>query len=383
MRVLHSVPYFYPAWAYGGIPRLSYHLCAELAKQGVEVDVVTTDAFDEKRRRKEREFTVDGINIRVYRNLSNYFAYHWQFFYPLGLKKEKSKISNHDLVHIHGHRNLLNTWINFWAGEKKIPVILQPNGTLVNIERRRALKKIYDFIWGARQIKFIDIFIAVSEAEKKQFIEMDISPEKIRVVPNGVFVEPVKPEYDFKAKIGIKTDYVLYLGKLTPRKGIEHLIKAISLLKRKDIIAVIAGNDMGVKTKLEKLADNLGVRDRVIFTGLLTSPWKESAFHQALLTVYAGEYEIFGLSAFESILCGTPVIVADDSGCGEWLKKTGGGWIVPYGDAKAIAKIVDEFSSENKPKMTLAAQKWIQENLSWKKIASEVKKIYTEILERR
>jgi len=380
MRVLQVVPYFYSAWAYGGIPRLSYHLCQALVKQGVEVEVITTDAFDEHSRLGQDFYQVDGISVRAYRNLSNYLAYHWQVFLPRGLKKEKDKIGGYQVVHIHGHRNFLNTYLSFWAGEKGIPLVLQPNGTLVNIERRRFFKAIYDLVWGNRQLKKTSLFIAVSEAEKNQFLSAGISEEKIRIVPNGVYIESTSPEVDFRKKFKINSEYVLYLGKLTPRKGVEYLVQALSLSQRKEILAVIAGNDMGIKSRLEKLAEKLGVQERVIFTGLLTSPWKESAYRNALLTVYAGQYEIFGLVPFESILCGTPAVVADDSGCGEWLRKSGGGWIVPYGDARAIAQIIDNFSQEDKAEKVKDAQRWIKENLNWDKIAQQVKEIYQELV---
>jgi len=380
MRVLQVVPYFYSAWAYGGIPRLSYHLCQALVKQGVEVEVITTDAFDEHSRLGRDFYQVDGISVRVYQNLSNYLAYHWQVFLPWGLKKEKDKIGRHQVIHIHGHRNFLNTYLSFWAEEKGIPLVLQPNGTLVNIERRRFFKAVYDLIWGNRQLKKTSLFIAVSKAEKEQFLSAGIPEEKIRIIPNGVFVEPVSPEVNFREKFKINQEYVLYLGKLTPRKGVEYLVQAISISQRKDLIAVIAGNDMGIKSRLEKLAERLGVSERVVFTGLLTSPWKESAYQDALLTVYAGQYEIFGLVPFESILCGTPAIVADDSGCGEWLKKSGGGWTVPYGDARALAQIIDNFSEEEKAEKVRNAQRWIKENLNWDKIAQQVKEVYQELV---
>ena len=51
MRVLQVVPYFYPAWSYGGIANVCYHLSVSLAHLGLEVDVVTTDVLDEKNTR--------------------------------------------------------------------------------------------------------------------------------------------------------------------------------------------------------------------------------------------------------------------------------------------------------------------------------------------
>jgi len=383
MKVLQVAPYFYPAWAYGGIPRLSYHLAKSLARLGVEVEVVTTDALDQNRRREELNFIIDEVQVRGYRNLSNYLAYYFQFFLPIGLAKEKPGLKSYDLVHIHGHRNLLNSRLSFWANQAHVPIILQPNGTLVNIERRQNLKAIYDLLIGNRQIKRIDLFIAVSESEKKQFVRMGIPEAKIRIVPNGVFVEEPKPGLSFKEKFGIKGDYILYLGKLTPRKGIEYMIQALSLIPDKNLKAVVAGNDMGILNKLKALVKKLNLNERVIWTGLLLSPWKESAYQEALVTVYAGQDEIFGLVQFESILCGTPAIVADDSGAGEWLKKSGGGYIVPYGEARAIAEVIMSLNPEKEKPKLMKAQKWIKENLSWEKIAKDMKEIYQDLVGRR
>ncbi len=380
MRVLHSAPYFYPAWAYGGIPRLSYHLCANLVKLGVSVEAVTTDAFDRESRSADLNFNIDGIAVRAYKNLSNRLAYDRQFFFPRGIAKEKAGIKNFDLVHIHGHRNLLNRRINRWAGEAKVPILLQPNGTLVNIERRQGLKSVYDLWSGRREVAQASVLIAVSEAEKRQFLELGISGEKIRVVPNGVLVENPDPGVNFKEQFGIKGDYILYLGKLTPRKGIEYVIEALTFLTDHKIQAVIAGNDMGMMPKLKALAKRLGVTGRVVFTGLLNSPWKEAAYREALVTVYAGEYEIFGLVQFESILCGTPAIVADDCGAGEWIKKSQGGFVVPYADAEEIANIALRLDREKMKDEIRSAQDWIRKNLSWQRVAEQVKEIYQELV---
>ena len=383
MKILQVVPYFYSAWSYGGIPRVSYHLSVSLAQLGIDVEVVTTDAHDEKNRRNELNFMINGIPVRAYRNLSNHMAYHWQFFFPIGFGQEKYKISSYDLLHIHGHRNILNTLLSFWANRAGVPVILEPGGTLVNIERRKGFKSLYDLLLGNRQIERTDLFIAVSEAEKRQFLGLDIPKEKIKVVPNGILVENPKPDMNFKESLGIKGDYILYLGKFTPRKGIEYIIEALNLIPNKNLYAVIAGNDMGVKSNLKKLAHKLGLSDHVLFPGLLNSPWKEAAYREALVTVYPGEYEIFGLVPFESILCGTSVIVANDSGCGEWVDKSGGGYLVPFGDPQAIADVVFQLDPVVEKERIEKAQTWIMKNLTWEQIARQMISIYEELVKEK
>ena len=71
MRILHVAPSFYPAWAYGGIPRCAYELCRVLSELGESVTVWTTDACDAERRLREQETVVDGMFVRRFRNLHN------------------------------------------------------------------------------------------------------------------------------------------------------------------------------------------------------------------------------------------------------------------------------------------------------------------------
>ena len=73
MRVLQVIPYFYPAWSFGGPVRSVYHISRELAKRGHEITVYTTNAFDTKRNFKIRKTGtyIDGICVRFFRNVFN------------------------------------------------------------------------------------------------------------------------------------------------------------------------------------------------------------------------------------------------------------------------------------------------------------------------
>ncbi|MFO8056166.1 MAG: glycosyltransferase [bacterium] len=378
MRILHVTPYFYGAWAYGGIPRLSYELARAQAALGHQVHAVTTDAMDENHR-QDKPVHVPGLEVRVYPNLSNYMAYHYQFFCPRRLRAERKRAGHYDIVHVHGHRNLLNTRMAAYAFHAGVPVVLEPNGTLVNIERRQFAKRVYDLVWGSRQVRRTSAFAAVSKAEASQMEAIGISRSCIRVLPNGVQMDSDDQARSFKNELGIHADYVLYLGKITPRKGIEHAITALSRLSDKNLLLVIAGNDMGYAGELKRLAEELGISDRVIFTGLVTGPLKASAYQEARYTVYAGRDEIFGLVPWESILCGTPVIVADDSGCGEWIKEAQAGYVVPYGDSAAIADIIEQGDSEKEMNMVERGQSFCRDRLSWSRIAKEMIEYYEEV----
>ena len=84
----------------------------------------------------------------------------------------------------------------------------------------------------------------------------------------------------------------------------------------------------------------MGVADRTRFTGLLQGAERLELLADADVVVYPSEHEIFGLVPLEALLVGTPVVVADDSGCGEVVSHVGGGLVVPGADA-ALARAID------------------------------------------
>ncbi len=81
----------------------------------------------------------------------------------------------------------------------------------------------------------------------------------------------------------------------------------------------------------------VGRQGGIIFTGLLRGRERLEALADADVAVYASRDEAFGLVPLEALLCGTPVVVGDDAGCGEVISATGGGLLVPPGDAGTLA----------------------------------------------
>jgi glycosyltransferase involved in cell wall biosynthesis len=155
------------------------------------------------------------------------------------------------------------------------------------------------------------------------------------------FASPVTPG-SFRRRFALPSGrLVLFLGKLTLRKRLDVLARACARLRRSDAWLVIAGNDMGAGAETRSLVRTLGLERRTVFTGLLRAQERLEALADADVLVYPSQHEIFGLVPLEALLSGTPVIVADDSGCGEVVRATGGGQVVPLGDADALARAID------------------------------------------
>ena len=107
-------------------------------------------------------------------------------------------------------------------------------------------------------------------------------------------------------------------------------------------------------------------------------PNELQAYVDADVVVYPSVYEIFGLVPFEAILCGTPVIVTDDCGCGQLIAKLKCGFVVREGRAAELnEKIEHLFNNPTEGKeMTTRGKKYIEDNLAWSKIVLEVESTY-------
>jgi glycosyltransferase involved in cell wall biosynthesis len=350
MRILHVSPYGEAAWAYGGIPRVVGALSRGLAKCGHSVTVCTTDVCDESSR-LPADFappsTPDAPIHCVFPNVSNRLAYRQQAFIPVGLRQFlRNHAREFDVAHLHACRNLPGTIAAHYLRRAGVPYVLQPNGTAPIIERRHTAKRVFDIVAGRQMMKTASRLIAVSAVEQRQLAELGAPPESVRLVSNPIdlseFAKPIV-RGRFRRQYGIGNEpMVLFLGKITPRKNVDTLVRAFTQLTHPHAKLVIAGNDMGGGCSARLLASDLGIDKRAVFTGLLTGPARIEALADADVVVYASEHEIFGLVPFEALLAGTPVVVADDSGCGNLLGATGGAAIVRVNDVRALALAIDE-----------------------------------------
>lgn len=386
---MQVVPYFYPAWAYGGIPRVVYELSKELAGRGHEVTVYTTDVLDQFSRcaMSGKETVVDGIKVRYFRNISNKMAYAAQVFLPEGLCEAVGHaVSGFDIIHLHGHRNFLNNIVHYYAGKFNKKYVLSGHGTIPRIERRIGAKVIFDMFFGNRVLKDAERFIAVSAHEVRQYMAMGIERDKISVIYNGIDTGAynILPEKDsFRKKYGLTgKKIILFLGKITPRKGVDFLVRAFAGLKMDDAVLVIAGNDMGFRGKVEDIIKESHLGERVVFTGLLTGDEKHGAYQDADVVVYPAIHEIFGLVPFEAVMCGAPVIVTDDCGCGEIIGSQDIGYLVKYNDISALTDLIGKVICNNDEALEKVrkGRKFIMDNLDWERTGNKYLDIYNGVM---
>ena len=357
LRILHVTPYAPGAWSYGGIPRVAASFARTLARRGHDVTVCTTDACSRAERLSPdgspgpllRAWppytTATRLTTRVFPNLSNRLAYDWQLFTPVGLGRYlQQHAASFDVAHLHACRNLPGVIAARHLQRVGVPFLLAPNGTAPNFERRQVAKRVFDITLGRRVLRDAACVLAVSGAERRQLLDLGVRERSIRVIPNPLDVDEFAGPITrgrIRRQFGIgRAPLVVFLGKLTPRKRVDVLVEAFARLGHEQARLVIAGNDMGAGRCVQAVVRRLGLGRRTFFTGLHTGRSRLEVLAEADVVVYASEREIFGLVPLEAILSGTPVVVADDCGCGDVIGATGGGAVVKLGDVEALARAI-------------------------------------------
>ena len=394
MNILHIVPYFYPAWAYGGTPRVVFELCRELVKKGHNVTVYTTDVFDKDKRVEQSDVEIDGlalsevegIKIKYFKNISNSLAFNQKVFISPAISKAlKKNLKQFDMVHLHEFRTLQNAAAYKYLTKYKIPYIPSAHGSVLRLMGKEFLKMLFDKSIGFKILKSAKRVIAVSNIEVEQYIKMGVERDRISLIPNGINIsefenaDKVKGNFRRAYKLSDKK-ILLFIGRLNAIKGIDFLLNTFAILTKdiKDTILVIAGPDDGYKNEIERRINLLNINDKVLLIDGLYGEDKISAMKDADMFIYPSRHEIFGIAPLEALMCGTPVIVTDNCGCADFLREANGGIVVKYQDISglldSIQNILDK--KEEAKKLASNGMELVQRQFNWNEITKDMIKLY-------
>jgi len=373
MKILQIIRQFSPSS--GGEYNVCYNLSKHLCEMGHEVTILTTDMYS------DTNITCFSPNVQI-------ISFHCRiniagFVYAPSMKKWLSKnVRMYDVIHIHSYRGYHVKLASKYAVKYGIPYIIQPHGSYSRIVEKQGMKKLFDIVWGNNILEGAQKIIAVSKYEQKSFLEGGIISGKIQLIYNGLPVDRFSTDVSCGSVVSEDESAdktILYLGRLHQRKGPEFLIRAfheLSLRNPSIKLHIVGTGDKTYARDLINLCHDLGLGNKVVFLGFIDDEKKEYA--QADVLVYPSYSEIFGLVPFEAILCGTPVIVTDDCGCGEIIQQMDAGYLVHYDDVKGLADQIEYVLShpvESSQKVQ-RGKEYIMAHLSWEIIAKEFEMIY-------
>jgi len=239
----------------------------------------------------------------------------------------------------------------------------------------------------SKTIKNVDKIITVSEYSKKDIIEHINAPEdKIEVVYNGkseIFHPHTENEVEeIKKRYNLPSEFILCVGGLHPIKNIPRLLKAYKKVLESGYWQplVIVGKKVDKWDPIFQTISQLGLEDKVLFTGHINDNDLSLLYSAAEVFVYPCLYAGFGLPPLEAMACGTPVISSNNSSIPEVVGDAGI-LIDPYqvyDISNALVHVLDDKSMQKK---MIKKGKKQAELFSWENAARETLNIYQEAYE--
>lgn len=381
MKILHVVPTYLPALRYGG-PIFAVHaLCRALVGLGHEVHVCTT--------------SIDGpgeldvpVGVPVEREGVNVWYFRADRLRRLAVSSGMQawigkQITQFDLLHTHS----VFLWPPWHAARSArtqgVPYVMAPRGMLVPeliARRNRLAKTLWLRLLEWRNIAGADAIHFTSELERSDAERLAIPLRRAVVIPNGIDFEELRALGDGSPGPELGR-YVLYLGRLNWKKGLDRLLRAMCLAPA--LRAVIAGSDEdGYRASLERLARECEVANRVRFLDPVYGAAKWRLLRGACALVLPSQSENFGNAVLEAMATARPVVVSPNVGLAAAVRDSGCGTVVESEPGVLAAALEQLWRDEPLCRqMGERGRALVEREYGWPNIAGQVERMYRSILE--
>lgn len=291
-------------------------------------------------------------------------------------------IKDHDIHILHSHEYKSDIIAFFVSKIYRIPIVTTTHGWITHSLKRR----IY-IGFGKKALPHFDKVIAVSPKIKSELIDIGVSEDNIALIYNaivsdnyraGAFQENVLRK---RFKLSEKAILIGKIGRLSPEKGQKEFLLAARDIcqERKNVYFFLIGDGPDRK-RLEKMAIELSIGDRVFFTGHVQDV--RPIFQDLDIIALTSYTEGFPNVILEALCMGKPVVASNVGGVPDIIQDDETGCLVPPKDAKAVSRSF-RFILEN-PKtaeqFVKNGQKLVLEKFEFKTRVERIQNLYAEIL---
>jgi glycosyltransferase involved in cell wall biosynthesis len=353
LRILRIAPDIYPHMV-GGFGIHVHEMSKEQVKLGHDVTVYTASEDVES----EYE-TSDGYHVRNFKPLVKLLGNSIMLAMLFDLIKEQS---DYDVVHAHSH---LFFSTNLSAVSRKLgstPLVITNHG-LNSQTAPEWFQKFYTATGARLTFAAADKILCYTETEKKELVDLRIKSEKIDVIHNGIdtdlFVPAKEPCFDKKN--------LLWVGRYAKGKGIDYLIEAFSILKKKhlDVTLTLVGKGPE-KDHIAKTIRDKNLENSVVMKDFVPNSEIVDMYQNSSIFVLPSLEEGVPRTILEAMSCGIPVVCSRLPQLVDIID--GGGLLVPLRDAQTLADTISKVlsSSSLAEEFRKNGRQNVVENYSWK-----------------
>ncbi len=283
----------------------------------------------------------------------------------------KAAFGRFDVVHFHAEGPCAMIWIPKLFGKRCIATV---HGLDHQSAKWGKFASWYIKLGEKCAVRFADEIIVLSENTKQYFL-CNYGRETV-FIPNGVSKPNIQDAKEITDKFGLKKeDYILFLGRIVPGKGITYLIEAFKSLKTDKKLVIVGGSSDTAEFE-EELREKFGDDERIIFTGFVSGSLLEELYSNAYIYVLPSDLEGMPLSLMEAMSFGNCCITSDIPECTQVIEDNG----VTFrkGDVSHLeeklqylcdnANVVEQFKSKS--------SEYILSKYNWDNVVSKTIELY-------
>ena len=341
---------------------------------GIEQTVVTTDKGANS---SDSDF-LGQHRVTVYRARP---PYSWTFSPTMALGIF-SAVRRADIVHIHSIHTFTSSLAMFACRWLKTPYLLEPHGALdtYHMNQGRAKKNRYMKFIDRNNLNHLSGIIYSSRRERDHGL-LEIPKIPAHMVPLGVhksLFEVVRNNAENPSS------EILFLGRVTEKKHLDLVITALATepLLSTDCQLTVAGPiDTALTYSPLKMAEDLGVSERVTFLGQVDALTRQKLLSRATVYVLPSEDESFGVAVAESLAAGCPTIASANVGIAAEGAEAGALLLAPM-TAPALSDMLCNLLRDTQQLQDLGniGHAYAASNFTWLNSAKRFYAVYNEVL---
>jgi glycosyltransferase involved in cell wall biosynthesis len=377
LRVLHVISGLDPQ--NGGPTTALVGLAAAQVAIGMDVTVLATwkirDGFP-----VADELRSKGVNVVHVGPAKGKLSTH-----PMLRHHATASVAAADIVHIHGLFEDAQHHGARAAQRRGVPYIITPHGMLSpwNMSRNRLFKRIYLAVRLRKNLNEAAALHFTSEVERDLVAPLGLRPKAIvqrlgldlsefRELPAAGAFRKRWPQLGSRP-------FVLFLGRIDYKKGLDVLIPAFAAAKLGDVPLVIAGPDRdGYEPAVREMVAPHALGERVLFTGMLRGRERLEAYVDAGLFALTSHQENFGITVIEAMACGCPVLISDQVNIHGQVTEARAGEVIPV-DVQRTATALEQWMADEPTRRAAGGRgrAFALGHFDWRTIAQEWQSHYS------
>ena len=287
-----------------------------------------------------------------------------------------ASFSRYDLIHFHTEGPCVLCWLPRLLGKK---VVVTVHG--LDHMRRKWGRFASAYIMKGEKaaVRHAHSIIVLSNGVQTYFREK-FGRETV-LIPNGIDPAEIRPACEITKQFGLASrEYILFLGRLVPEKGIHYLIKAYQML-RTDKKLVIVGGTSDTDDYVRQLYAMAGDSSSIIFTGFQQGLVAEELYSNAYLYVLPSDLEGMPLTLLEAMNYGCCCVTSDIGECADVMD--GCGFTFPRGNVEALRETLQDLCDhpDKAESHRSEARKVVSSKYTWQEITAKTAKLYNGLLD--